>query len=237
MTRCVFCDSYSVYEDKCDLDLTMVTVCWEFQEVQIRKWMPLPCPVLCLYLCGDPWLICSSLSLLPILSQPLHSVLLHTGMVLNRFFLCYLCLSPHPMMHYDSPHPGLPRPVLLCPQSVSLSLTASLFPSPLSFSLLRHSSDLFLLCWSRSSRGRGERRTGLAGWHAWTIPSCFLFFFSLLSPFLLLLSIVEAYDTRWQSLGSNSEVGTFDRCVTHGLVTDRCSTGGAVRCGRLRLHM
>lgn len=86
MTRCVFCDSYSVYEDKCDLDLTMVAVCWEFQEVQIRKWMPLPCPVLCLYLCGDPWLICSSLSLLPILSQPLHSVLLHTGMVLNRFF-------------------------------------------------------------------------------------------------------------------------------------------------------
>lgn len=37
-------------------------------------------------------------------------------------------------------------------------------------------------------------------------------------------------------MGSNSEVGTFDRYVTHGLVTDGCATGGAVRCVRLRLQ-
>lgn len=118
---------------------------------------------------------------------------------------------------------GLSRPVLLCPQSVSLSLTVSLFPSPLY--MLGHSSHLFLSCWSRSDWGRGERRRGR---QESQILSCADAFGLSLPTYLLLslllwFSILADYGKRWQSMGSNSEVGTFDRYVTHGFVTVKVS--------------
>lgn len=63
----------------------------------------------------------------------------------------FLLICIHSPSHY-----GLPHPVLLCPQSVSLSLMSSLLPSPLS--LLQHSSDLCLPCWTRSDTGRRQRK-------------------------------------------------------------------------------
>lgn len=118
--------------------------------------MPLPhhhnilqhSPVLCLYLCARYALLCLFFP-----TRLGNSVLLHTEMMPNNVSVF---ISVHPPFH-DAlwlPARGLPCPVLLCPQSVSLSLTVSLFPSPLS--LLRHSSDLFLPCWSRSDTGGGE---------------------------------------------------------------------------------
>lgn len=139
----------------------------------LRKLTPLPhhsasstIPVLCLYLCSDLWLINPPLSRLPILSRLLHSVLLHAEMVPNSVSV-FICVHPPSHDALWLPTLGLPRPVLLCLQSVSLSLTASLFPSPLA--LLRHSSHLFLSCRSRSDRGGGVRRRGRQECH---ILSC-----------------------------------------------------------------
>lgn len=82
------------------------------------------------------------------------SVLLHAEMVPNSESVF---ISVHSPSHHALwlPAFGLPCSVLLCPQSVSLSLMVSLFPSP--HSLLWHSSDLFLPCWPRSNTGREER--------------------------------------------------------------------------------
>ncbi len=82
-------------------------------------------------LCGILWLICPSLSLFTILSRHLLSVLLHAEMVPNRVSV-FICLHPPSHDALWLPTLGLPRPVRLCLQFVSLSLTVSLFFPPLS---------------------------------------------------------------------------------------------------------
>lgn len=128
--------------------------------MQIRKLKPLPhhissntvlcCVCICVVISHWYALLCLFFP-----TRHGNSVLLHAEMVPNSVSVF---ISVHPPFH-DAlwlPARGLPCPVLLCPQSFSLSLTVSLFPSPLS--LLRHSFDLFLPCWSRSDTCGRERR-------------------------------------------------------------------------------
>lgn len=139
-------------------------------------------------------------------------------------------------MHYDSP--PLACPILFCSAS-------NLFP----FHWQRPSFPPLSLCCGiplifSSLAGQGvteaEEWGGEGGRNA---KFCLvLILVDYTSTQLLLLHLLWSSfcgflcSKRWQSLGSNSEVGTFDRYVTHGLVADRCATGNAVRCGRLR-HM
>lgn len=137
-------------------------------------------------------------------------------------------------MHYDSP--PLACPVLFCsaPNLFPFHWQCPSFPPHSLSLLLLHSSDLFLPLWSRSNRGRGERRREK---QECLIQFCAADTLGLSLPplFLLLLllwfEIVPAYSKKWQGVGSNSEVRSLTGvCVTHGLVAARCATGGAVRC-------
>lgn len=183
----------------------------DFQQMQIWKWKPLPQQHVLGWSLGDTFLVSSA----PILSRPVHSAPLHAGMVPNSVSV-FTCLHSRSHDALQLPTLGLPCRVLLCPQSVSLSLAVSLFPSPLS--LPQHSSDLFLPRRSRSDGDRGERRERrrvrlecqtLSGA---TTLGLSLFFGGLL--LLLRFSVVVASGKWWQSVGSTSEVGTFDRCVS-----------------------
>lgn len=134
--------------------------------------------------------------------------------------LVYLCTFPIPL---------LACPVLFCTthsHSLSLSLTVSLFSLP--SSLLLHSSDLFLPLWSRSLSGRGERRKGRQEYQR--LLCTHTLGLSSLVPLDLPaspVSIVVANGKRWQSwsVGSNSEVGTFDSYVIFGLGAVGCAKG------------
>lgn len=167
--------------------------------------------MLCLYLCGDLWVI-SFLSLFPLVTaHALCPIARRDGV--EQCFLCLPVFIPYPIM---TPHTRLALSCSALPPICFPFIGSVPFPSPLS--LLHHSSDLLLPRWSRSDRGRRERRRKqecqtLFSAYALglSLPTLFFFFFLLL--LFLRFSIVAVYGKRWQSMGSNSEVRTFDRCL------------------------
>lgn len=116
-------------------------------------------------------------------------------------------MTPHPWAALSCS--ALPQSCLPFSGSVAL-----LLPSLCCWILLIFSS----LPWSRNVTGRRERRR--VRWECqilflseWTF-SFYPFFFLLLMWF----NTVVACDERWQSMGSDSEVGNFDRCVVDTLL-------------------
>lgn len=105
--------------------------------------------------------------------------------------------------------------VLSCSAQIpfSLSWTVSLFPSllVLSLLLLLHSSDLHFSHWSRSDRYRRERRERQPNRFTLT----FLDYLVGLFGFHCFLNTVTSYGQRWQSMGSDSEVGNGDNLIMH----------------------
>lgn len=129
----------------------------------------------------------------------------------RTMFRCLSVFILHSMMHYDSP--PVACPVLFCS-------APSLFPfhwrCP-SFPPLSLCCGIHLIFFSLAGQGATqaeEKEAGMSNcvlcWYSWTIPSDFFFsfFFLLLLLLLLQFSILAAYNKRWQSMGSNSEVGT-----------------------------
>lgn len=148
----------------------------DFQQMQIRKLMPLPhhiasttvhcCVCICVVISGWYVLLC-------LFFPSCHGTCILsccTQRWCRTVFLCFICV--HPLSHNALwlPHPWL---ALSCSALPPIcfpfidSVPVSPFPSPLSS--LQHSSDIFLSCWSRSDRGRGERR---GGWQECQILSC-----------------------------------------------------------------
>lgn len=132
-------------------------------------------------------------------------------------------ISVRPLFHdalWTHPPPLPACPVLFCsaPSLFPFHWHCPSFP-PLSLSLclslsvLLHSSDLFLPPWSRSDWDRGEER-GREGarnvkFSFVLILLDYLLFPCLHSLLFLWSKVVAAHSKRWQSMGSNSEVGNL----------------------------
>lgn len=191
--------------------------------------MPLPhhhnilqhSPVLCLYLCGDLSPICPSLSLFPNSSRQFCPVAHRDDA--EQCFGVYQCSSSIPWC-IMTPRPWLALSCSALPpvcfpftDGVPLSLP-SLFAAAFIWSF----SPLLVKERHRRRRRRQECQILSCADTLGLFHQTFLFSFLLLLLLLLQFSILAAYNKRWQSMGTNSEVGTLDRYITHGLVAEVC---------------
>lgn len=135
----------------------------------------------------------------------------HVIHITAHLYWC-VCVSVHPRSSSIPPNlwlaPSCPALPPLC-----FPFTDTVPPSLPSLASLQHFPGLCLPCWSRSDRGQTSER-GRGGRR--NVKLCLV---PLLSkqhqPFLffphLLLRIPGSFSKRWQSMVSDSEVGTFDR--------------------------
>lgn len=140
--------------------------------MQIGKSTPLPPPHRLLH---NPVLhLCLTCRFLPLFSSNLHSVPSHAGMVPNSVHLC----SPPITRCIMTPYPWLALSCFALLQPLSLSLTASLFPSPLLFlsvaAFLRSVPLSVVKEWQTHGRDK-KREAGISNSslrrYSWTISS------------------------------------------------------------------